>query len=526
MLKISNVKVPLGQTDFRKVVSQELNVRQQILYNVKLDKQSIDARRKVCWICNFVFEVDDEENFLKQHPKVQKYIPYQYEYPQKDSQHVVIVGCGPAGLFCGYVLSQIGQKVTIIERGQKVEERVKAVDELMANGQLNPQSNIAFGEGGAGTFSDGKLTTGIKNKRLRYVLETFVKHGAPEDILYLSKPHIGTDYLRKVLISMRQEMIRNGVEFMFETQLIDFYDSCHEKVAVLDCRGNKKELFCDALVLAIGHSARDTYEMLYQKNIPMEQKAFAVGVRIEQLQSRINEIQYKQSAFSPYLKAAPYKLAVKTSQQRGVYTFCMCPGGYVVPSMHEPQTLCVNGMSYYARGGKNANSAILVNVKTEDFQSHHPLAGIEFQRNLEHNAYVLGGSNGYAPVQLVEDYYQDVETVALKQVQPTYQPGYTLANLNKIFPDFINQSLKEGLKLMNKKMPGFIDENTIITGVEARSSAPLRLVRNDKFESLPNIYSIGEGAGYAGGIMSAAVDGILCAEHILEGESHGSKGHI
>jgi uncharacterized FAD-dependent dehydrogenase len=259
--------------------------------------------------------------------------------------------------------------------------------------------------------------------------------------------------------------------------------------------------------------------MLYEKGMDMEQKSFAVGVRIEQLQKSINEIQYKKSANSPFLKAAPYKLAVHTSDKRGVYTFCMCPGGYVVPSQHESQTLCVNGMSYYARDGVNANSAILVNVNTEDYQSSHPLAGIEFQRQLERKAYELGGNNGFAPVSKVVDYLEDKETVVLGDVIPSFSYGYTLTNLNHLFPSFINKALKEGLVLMNKKMPGFIDEHTVLTGVEARSSAPVRLVRGSSYHSsIHKIYPIGEGAGYAGGIMSAALDGILCAEMILKGE--------
>ncbi len=524
MLRISNVKVALGKDDYRKAISQELNVREKYIQHVQLDKLSIDARRgKVHFICSFLFEVENEEEFLKKHLRVQKYKPYHYTYPKKDNQKVVIVGSGPAGLFCGYVLSKIGQDVTIVERGQQVEKRIEAVDEMMKTGKINPQSNISFGEGGAGTFSDGKLTTGIKNHRLRYILETFVHHGAPEDILYLSKPHIGTDYLRKVLISMREEMIKCGAKFMFETQFIDFYKQNGMTKVVVKNQDYIQELDADALVLAIGHSARDTYEMLYHKNMLMEQKAFAVGVRIEQLQETINRIQYKQSTTSPYLKAAPYKLAVQT-KERGVYTFCMCPGGEVVASSSEEGYLCVNGMSYYKRDGKNANSAILVNVKTEDFSSNHPLAGIEFQRELEKKAFELGGGNGYAPVQLVYDYYENRITEKLGAILPTYKPGYTLANLNEIFPEFINRNLKEGLQLMNEKMPGFIDENTIITGVEARSSAPVRMIRNSEFQSsIENIYPIGEGAGYAGGIMSAAVDGIMCAEAILKGDYHGSK---
>lgn len=524
MLRINNVKVALGKNNYAKILSQVLNMREKEMKNVRLVKQSVDARRqRVHLICSFEFEVDDEETVLRQHQQVQRVKPYQYEYLPRNDHKVVVVGSGPAGIFCAYVLSQVGQAVTVIERGQPVEQRVKDVDALLKCGQLNSQSNIAFGEGGAGTFSDGKLTTGIKNKRLQYILETFVKHGAPQDILYLSKPHIGTDYLRRVLINMRQEMELKGVKFLFDTQFVDFEIKDDKKYVKAIHQQKEVLIEADDLVLAIGHSARDTYEMLYNKGLLMEQKAFAVGVRIEQSQESINRIQYKDSATSSYLKAAPYKLAVTTKEKRGVYTFCMCPGGYVVPSMHEEKTLCVNGMSYYARDGVNANSAILVNVKTEDFESEHPLAGIAFQRQLEKAAFEMGGHNYCAPVQLVQDYLENRISTQLGTVKPSYQIGYVFSNLNLLFPDFINRNLKEGLILMNQKMPGFIDENTLITGVEARSSAPVRLLRNEYYEScFAGIYPIGEGAGYAGGIMSAAVDGIMCAEMILREDKNGS----
>ena len=523
MLRIQNVKVPLGKDNYKKIISQTLNIREKQIKDVKLVKQSIDARRDhVHFICSFDFKTDNDQKLLEQYPRLSQVEEKNYQYLPKNDREVLVVGSGPAGLFCAYVLSKVGQKVTVIERGQPIEKRVKDVEDLINRGILHPQSNIAFGEGGAGTFSDGKLTTGVKDKRLDYILKTFVEYGAPEDILYLGKPHIGTDYLRKVIVNMRKDMEKRGVTFLFNTQLFDFHINNEKYYVDIQRDEHQEQMIVDDVVLAIGHSARDTYEMLYQKGIHMEAKPFAVGVRIEQLQSKINEIQYKKSAHSPYLKAAPYKLAVKTKEGRGVYTFCMCPGGVVVPSMHEEKSLCVNGMSYYARDGQNANSAILVNVKVEDFSSNHPLAGIEFQRQLERKAFELGGNNYYAPVQKWEDYLFNQCTHSLSDIHPTYQPGYTYANLNELFPEFINVALKEGLQLMNKKMPGFIDEHTLLTGVEARSSAPVRIVRNENYQSLPGLYPIGEGAGYAGGIMSAALDGIKCAEMILRGGNYGS----
>ncbi len=524
MLRIHNVKIELGKDNFKKILSQTLNIREKQIYEVKLVKQSIDARRdKVYMICSFDFAVEDEESILKRNPQLKKVEPYQYHYYPKNNRKVVIVGCGPAGLFCAYVLAQVGQDVTVVERGQPIEQRVLDVDNLLKNGKLNSQSNIAFGEGGAGTFSDGKLTTGIKNNRLQYILETFVKHGAPEDILYLSKAHIGTDYLRKVIVHMRKSMEEKGVKFLFNTQMVDFEHHHQFDIEVVH-NGEKSLLKADDLVLAIGHSARDTYEMLYRKGVPLKQKPFAVGVRIEQLQETINKIQYKKSYLSPYLKAASYKLAVKTKEGRGVYTFCMCPGGVVVPSMNEEGQLCINGMSYYARDGKNANSAILVNVQTSDFASDHPLAGIEFQRTLERKAFELGGGSYHAPVQLLKDYFHNCKTTQLGAVKPTYQPGIQFADINELFPDFINRNLKEGLFIMNQKMKGFIDDDTIITGIESRSSAPVRIERDKTYQScIAHLYPIGEGAGYAGGIMSAAVDGMMCAEMILKEDDYGSN---
>lgn len=519
MLKISNVKVSLNEKRYAKIISQVLNVREKEIKNVILIKQSVDARRaKVHFICSFAFEVNDEKEFMKKHKQVSLYQPYQYQFLPSVNRKVLVVGCGPAGLFCSYVLAKSGVDVTLVERGKKVEERVKDIHDFMYERKLNTESNILFGEGGAGTFSDGKLTASSKNKRVSFVLETFVKYGAPKDILYLSKPHIGTDYLRKVIVNMRNALIDMGVHICFETKFDNFKKLDHQYEVLLINKNVQKKIIVDDLVLAIGHSARDTYEKLYHNPyIKMESKSFAIGVRIEQAQKKINQLQYHQYATYPALKAANYKLAVQTKEKRGVYTFCMCPGGQVVPCINEENHLCINGMSEYARDKDNANSAILVTVNPEDFQMDHPLAGIEFQKKIERKAFEIAGNNYNAPVQLVNDYFENKCSQMLKEIKPSYLPDVTLCDLNRVFPEFINRNLKEGLKLMNLKMPGFIDENTLLVGVETRSSSPVKILRNQNYHiENENIYPIGEGAGKSGGIVSSAIDGIMCAESILK----------
>ncbi len=517
MLRIHNVKVRLGNINHQKVLSQHLNIREKEIKSIKLVKQSIDSRRKTIYYVNsYDFEVDNEELFLKKHKNVQKVKPYHYTYLPGNDKQVIIVGTGPAGLFCGYVLAKAGNNVTMIERGKKVEERMKDVADLMNNHILHNESNIAFGEGGAGTFSDGKLTTNVKNERIAYILETFVKYGAPNEILYQAKAHIGTDYLRKVVVNMRKAMENMGVKFMFETQFINMKKREKDIQVWIKFQDQLDVLYCDDLVLAIGHSARDTYEML-SNHLIMQPKPFSVGVRIEQLQSSINDIQY-HGVQSKYLPPASYKLAVKTKNDRGVYTFCMCPGGQVVPSMTEEKMICINGMSYHDRDLSNANSAILVSITPEDFKNDDVLAGVLFQRELEKKAFELGGGNYRAPIQLALNYIYGVN-YPINDVIPSYQPGVKEADLNQLFPEYINESLKDGLIKMNEKMPGFIDESTILTGVETRSSSPVRIIRNEHYQSsIIGVHPIGEGAGYAGGIMSSAVDGIICAEKILLGE--------
>lgn len=520
MIRINNVKVSLETVDYRQVISQQLNIAKNKIRDVVLVKQAIDARRKnkVHFVCSFDFKIDNEDLVIKKYPKLNlsKVVPYQYPVLKATDEHIVVVGSGPAGLFCAYNLARGHQKVTLIERGSAVEKRKKDIDKFFKTGNLNLNSNVQFGEGGAGTFSDGKLTTGVKDKRKQFILETFVKHGADEDILYMNKPHVGTDYLIEVVKNMRETIINNGGEVLFDSQLVDI-EIIDNKLAKIKVETNGKTIFMqpDKLVLAIGHSARDTYEMLYQRGLKMEQKPFAVGLRIEHLQSFINTHQYGKYASHPRLKAADYKLTVKTSSGRGVYTFCMCPGGSVINSSSEAEGVVVNGMSNQARDEKNANSAILVTVGPEDFENNHPLAGVAFQRNLEHQAFVLGGSNYHVPVMAVEDYL-GIEKSKENKVECSVLPGTNYADLNELFNEEINNSLKEGLMLMERKISGFTS-NAMLSGVESRSSAPVKFYRDEYYQSnISGIYPIGEGAGYAGGIMSSALDGLKCSEFILK----------
>ncbi|MFR6573326.1 MAG: NAD(P)/FAD-dependent oxidoreductase [Faecalibacillus intestinalis] len=486
MLKVSNIAVSLDEKDYAKVIANTLNIRKSQVKNVKIAKKAVDARRKnkVHFNMGFTFEYVDEDQLLKTHSKqVSKVKEYHYDKLTPNNQTIMVVGSGPAGLFCAYNLARSGQKVILIEQGKCVDERKKDIDTYLETGKLNTQSNVQY--------------------------------GASEDILYLNKPHLGTDVLINVVKNIRKDIEKCG-DVRFETKLVDIIieDNQLKEVVLENNEGTYKEKV-DQLVLAIGHSARKTYEMLYQKQLEISQKAFAVGMRIEHSQEFINKSQYGKFYDHPALKAADYKLAVHTSQKRGVYTFCMCPGGYVMNAASEEKRLVVNGMSNYKRDNKYANSAVLVNVTPDDFGSSHPLAGMYFQRKLEEKAFELGGSDYSIPVQKVEDYLENKEGIenietSLKRVKN--------ANLNALLPEILNINLKEGLLLMNNKINGFTSNATLL-GVESRSSAPIRFYRDENMESnIKGIYPIGEGAGYAGGIMSSAIDGLKCSEVLLKGE--------
>ncbi len=523
MLQISNVFLP-PDFDFNtvsKFCAKYLKINEKQIENAFIHKRSIDARNKgkVRFLCSFRVEIQKEERFLnlKGVSKVQD-TPYiiSNEKTTKNA-NVVIVGLGPAGLFAALTLSRRGLNPIVIERGSDVDKRIKDVASFNLTGKLNTKSNIQFGEGGAGTFSDGKLTTGIKDKRCGAVLKEFFENGAPECILYDSKPHIGTDILPKVIKGIRQEIVKNGGKVLFDTKLCDISIKNGRIASVFIENANKtRELPCDYLILSIGHSARDTFNMLYEKGIKMEAKPFAIGARIEHSQSLINKAQLGSFAKYKQLIPADYKLFTHLSSSRGVYTFCMCPGGSVVNASSEECGIATNGMSRFARDGSNANSALLVGVGPEDYGSNHALAGIYFQQDIERRAYNISG--GYkAPAQTVGDFLTKKPSTNCGKVKPTFLPAVHYCSIDECLPSFITDAMREGIRVFDRKLHGFADPDAILTAPETRSSSPVRILRDKSYEaSLKGVIPCGEGAGYAGGIMSAAVDGIRCAEAVFE----------
>lgn len=525
MIRLNELILPLDYDEdaLRKRVAKELKIRSENIRQIILHKRSIDARRKNK--LHYLASVDvavsgvSEKWLLRDFPERAATIvePYNYTLPKCKpmEQTPVIVGSGPAGLFAALVLAEMGQKPLVVERGRDVDSRTADVQSFWKSGVLNTKSNVQFGEGGAGTFSDGKLTTGTKDKRSGYVLRTFAEAGAPEEILWQAKPHIGTDYLRSVVKNLRQRIIALGGEVRFETQLVDLKIKDRKICgAVLETNGSSITVDTDTVILAIGHSARDTFEMLRRNDVYMEPKAFSIGARIEHLQEQIDRQQYGAFAGSPYLKAADYKLAVHLPNRRGVYTFCMCPGGTVVAAASEENRLVTNGMSLFARDGINANSALLVSVAPSDFGSDDVLAGVEFQRKLETAAYVSGGGGYRAPVSRVDDFLNRRRCVSYGSVLPSYQPACTPANLDDCLPAFIANSMRQAIQRMGKLLNGFDDGDALLTAIESRSSSPICIMRGEDLSSVntEGLYPCGEGAGYAGGIISAAVDGIRVAE--------------
>lgn len=511
----------------QKRASKILHVQVGEIKNITILKHSLDARKKpqIFQVYSLGIELlhsQSEEKIVRQCKNAnviyQEYVTY--KLPPKGQEKMlnrpVIVGMGPAGLFCGYILAQEGYRPIIVERGLDVDRRTVDVENFWNGGQLKINSNVQFGEGGAGTFSDGKLNTLVKDKkgRNRKVLEMLVEAGAPDSIIFEQKPHIGTDVLKNVVKKMRMEILAMGGDVYFESQLtqIRIEDGKVKQITIND----SQEINTDVLVLAIGHSARDTFSYLEKIGVPMEAKSFAVGMRVEHPQSLINEAMYGKE-HGVELPAAPYKLTAKTSTGRGVYSFCMCPGGYVVNASSEPGRLAVNGMSYSDRGSRNANSAIIVTVTPEDFPGNGPLAGVEFQRRLEENAYRAG--NGKIPVQYYKDYREDTVSVENESYNiPCMKGDYQFTNLRHLLPDECETAFMEGMEHFEHLIKGFASDDALLSGFESRTSSPVRIHRTEECQSpeIEGLYPCGEGAGYAGGITSAAMDGLLIAEKIME----------
>lgn len=533
MLRINEIKLPLDYEDeygdLLNAVSKTLKTDKKAITSLEIFKKSVDCRNKSD--IKFIFSVDvtldtDEDSIAAKFPlsKVQKVEKYTFTMPEnkrRSTLRPVVVGFGPAGMFASLILARAGLNPLIVERGQKVDERTESVNKFWKERKLDCESNIQFGEGGAGTFSDGKLTTGIKDSRVREVFEEFCRNGAPQEILTSALPHIGTDKLKDVVKNMRQKVISLGGEFLFETKLTDIivYNGCVQGVTLTDRSGKTRDFETDTVVLAIGHSARDTVEMLYAKGVPMLQKPFSVGVRIEHKREMINASQYGKFADHPRLSAASYKLACHPQGSRGAYTFCMCPGGTVVCASSEENTVVTNGMSEYARDKENSNCAVLVGISPEDFNSDHALAGMYMQREIEKKAFDMGGGDYSAPAQLVKDYLNNTPSVNCKQVKPSFPTGVKYTNLRELLPKKVNDTMCDALVKMDKMLSGFACEDALLTGPETRSSAPVRIVRDEFMQTkIRGLYPCGEGAGYAGGIVSAGVDGIKVAQAVLSDE--------
>lgn len=523
MLRITNIKLSLDEEEslLKAKIAKKLKIPEKSIINYRIFKKSLDARKKnnIHFVYTLDAELKNEEKILKLYSKkgVSQVSAITHKYEKKVTSNVtrpIIVGMGPAGLFAALALSRMGYRPIILERGKRVDQRIADVELFWKEGKLNTESNVQFGEGGAGTFSDGKLTTSVSNPKGRIILEEFVEAGAPKEILYSNKPHIGTDILRDVVKNLRNTIIFLGGEVRFNSKVTDLIIDNNRIVGV---KINEEEvLYSDNVVLALGHSARDTFKMIYDKGVEVSQKEFSIGVRIEHPQILINKSQYGQFAEHKKLGAADYKLSAHFDNGRSAYTFCMCPGGVVVAAASEEDMVVTNGMSYYVRDLENANAALLIGVGPEDFGSNHPLAGVEFQRKWEHLAFIAGGRNYKAPAQKVGDFLNDVPSEDIGEVNSTYSLGVTMTDLRECLPKYVTDTLKRALIAFDKKISGFASPDAIMTGVETRSSSPIRIHRDKSLQSnIKGLYPIGEGAGYAGGIMSAAIDGLKVAEEIV-----------
>lgn len=531
MLRLSEIKLPLEHTpeQLQQAIIKYLRLTPSELRDYTIYKRSYDARRSAqCFTYIVDLAVRNEAQLLKKfahdrHVSVTPDMEYKYvaQAPQNLTERPVIIGFGPAGIFAALILAQMGFKPIVLERGKEVRERTQDTWGLWRKKNLNPESNVQYGEGGAGTFSDGKLYSQVRDPRHlgRKVLEEFVRFGAPKEIIYVARPHIGTFRLVGMVERIRAEIIRLGGEIRFEHKVSDFIIEEHDNQRQI--RGvkldNGEQINASHVVLAVGHSSRDTFYKLYEQGVYVEAKPFSIGFRIEHPQSLIDEARYGKNAGHPLLGAADYKLVHHASNGRTVYSFCMCPGGTVVAATSEPNCVVTNGMSQYSRNERNANAAIVVGITPEDFPSNHPLAGIELQRQLEAQAFILGGSDYCAPAQLIGDFLANTPSTELGVVIPSYKPGVKLGNLAQALPEYAITALREAIPAFAKKIRGFDLPDAVFTGVETRTSSPIRIKRDDTTLQSINtagLFPAGEGAGYAGGILSAGIDGIEIAEAV------------
>lgn len=529
MIRVSEIKLPVGheKKELEEKIRKKLGLKETPTFSIK--RKSIDAREKENLCYSYTVDVSMskkwEERFLRRkHRGISKVKQTSYHFPYmaneiaKKKKRPVIVGTGPAGLYCGLMLAKAGYRPILLERGKAMEERIKDVEAFWSGGKLLFNSNVQFGEGGAGTFSDGKLNTTVNDKfgRNEEVLRQFVAHGAKEEILCDGKPHIGTDCLRDIIIQMRATIQKYGGEIRFSSQVTTIKEDEKGKLKGLwvnEGLENPYFLDCDKVVLAPGHSARDTFFMLHDKKIQMEAKAFAMGVRVEHKREWINRSQYGQSEQANLLETASYKVTARTKNGRNVYSFCMCPGGFVVNASSEEGRLAINGMSNADRMADNSNAAIVVNVTKEDYGSTHPLSGVIFQQKWEKKAYEIGG--GKIPVQRLEDFKKNQTSTSFGKVKSSMKGAFAFGNVRECLPDYICESIEEGMEKFDHQIAGYADNDTLISGIESRTSSPLRIVRDGQFESnMKGVFPCGEGAGYAGGITSAAIDGIRVAEEI------------